>query len=40
MQSMSYRTMDRETFQAVKDALLDAAANLLGTTAQALATTA
>jgi hypothetical protein len=33
MQSMSYRTMDRETFQAVKDALLDAAANLLGTTA-------
>jgi hypothetical protein len=32
-QSMSYRTMDRETFQQVKDALLDAAANLLGTTA-------
>lgn len=31
-QSMSYRTMDRETFQQVKDALLDAAANLLGTT--------
>lgn len=31
-QSMSYRTMNRETFQAVKDALLDAAANLLGTT--------
>ncbi len=39
-QSMSYRTMDRDTFQAVKNALLDAAANLLGTTAQALATTA
>ena len=39
-QSMSYRSMDRDTFQTVKDALLDAAANLLGTTAQALATTA
>ena len=39
-QSMSYRTMDATTFQAVKDALLDAAASLLGATAQALATTA
>jgi hypothetical protein len=38
-QSMSYRTMDRETFQAVKDALLDAAANLLGTTADQIAAT-
>ncbi len=36
-QSMSYRTMDRDTFQAVKDALLDAAANLLGTTADRIA---
>jgi hypothetical protein len=32
-QSMSYRTMDAATFQTVKDALLDAAAALLGTTA-------
>lgn len=39
-QSMSYRTMSRDEFQTVKDALLDAAAALLGTTAQALATTA
>jgi hypothetical protein len=35
-QSMSYKTMDRETFQAVKDALLDAAATLLETTTQEL----
>ena len=32
-QSMSYRTMDGDTFRTVKDALLDAAAALLGTTA-------
>ena len=32
-QSMSYRSMDAATFKAVKDALLDAAAALLGTTA-------
>jgi hypothetical protein len=36
-QSMSYRTMDAATFQAVKDALLDAAAALLGTTSTAIA---
>jgi hypothetical protein len=36
-QSMSYRTMDRDTFQAVKDALLGAAATLLGTTADRIA---
>jgi len=36
-QSMSYRSMDRAAFQAVKDALLGAAADLLGTTAEALA---
>jgi hypothetical protein len=30
---MSYRSMDAATFKAVKDALLDAAAALLGTTA-------
>jgi hypothetical protein len=34
---MSYRSMSREQFQAVKDALLGAAADLLGTTAEALA---
>ena len=34
--SMSYRTMDAATFQAVKDALLGAAADLLGTTAEAI----
>jgi len=39
--SLAYRSMDAATFQTVKDALLDAAAALLGTTAQALhATTA
>lgn len=36
-QSMSYRSMDREQFQQVKDALLEAAANLLGTTADQIA---
>jgi hypothetical protein len=34
---MKYRSMDRAAFQAVKDALLGAAADLLGTTAEALA---
>ena len=38
--SMSYRAMNRDEFQTVKDALLDAAAALLGTTAEALATMA
>jgi hypothetical protein len=38
-QSMSYKTMDAATFQAVKDALLDAAASLLGTTADRIAAT-
>ena len=36
-QSMRYRSMDRAAFQAVKNALLGAAADLLGTTAEALA---
>lgn len=39
-QSMAYRSMSRDTFQAVKDSLLGAAANLLGTTADRMAPTA
>lgn len=38
--SMNYRSMDREQFQAVKNALLDAAADLLGVTAESLSGTA
>ena len=38
-QSMSYRAMNRDEFQAVKDALLGAAANLLGTAADRIAAT-
>lgn len=38
-QSMSYKAMSRDEFQSVKAALLDAAANLLGTTADRIAAT-
>jgi hypothetical protein len=38
--SMSYRSMNREQFQVVKNALLDAAADLLGVTPESLSGTA
>ncbi len=37
--SMNYRSMDKDTFQAAKNALLDAAADLLGVTPESLSGT-